>query len=94
MPSRDESSMQESTPLSQAQNSVDTFSNAVTDAETHPTAELVQQAREAEKRATNAMEHLQDAEHQEPVERLAERFAEQRSRLEQTEASLNDTTLQ
>lgn len=79
--------MQDSTPLSQAQNSVDTFSQAVADAETHPSEELIQQAKNAEQRAANALAHLQDAEHEEPVERLTERFVEQRSRLEQAEAS-------
>lgn len=92
MPSREESSMQESTPLSQAQNSVDRFSQAVADAETHPTAESVQQAREAEQRAANAVAQLQNAEHEEPVQRLSERFAEQRSRLEQAEGpSMRET---
>jgi len=90
MPSREESSMQEGTPLAQAQNAVDRFSNAVADAETHPSETLIRQAHQAEERTRNALAQLQehDAEHQEPVERLKERFEEQQTRLERTESEI------
>jgi len=88
MPSREESSMQEGTPLSQAQNAVDRFSNAVADAETHPDEKLLQQAHAAEEKARSAISQLQHPEHQEPVDRLHERFAEHQSRLQETESRL------
>jgi len=88
MPSREESSMQEDTPLAQAQNAVDRFSNAVADAETHPSETLIRQAHQAEERTLNALSQLQDTEHQEPVDRLMERFEEQQERLEKTESEI------
>jgi len=88
MPSRAESSMQENTPLAQAQNAVDRFSNAVADAETHPDETSIKQAHQAEERTKNALSSLDDAEHQEPVERLVERFEEQESQLARTESEM------
>lgn len=85
MPSREESSMQKNTPLAQAQNSVDRFSNAVADAETHPNETMIKQAYRTEEKVRNAIANLQDEEHQEPVERLKERFEEQQLRLQGTE---------
>lgn len=89
MTSREESSMQEQTPLSQAQNSVDRFSNAVAKAQSHPSADMIHQAREAEERASNALSQAQVADHTEAVVRVKERFEEEQARLDETHANLN-----
>gem|GEM_PF-1169337 len=89
MTSRAESSMQEQTPLSQAQNSVDRFSNAVAKAQSHPNADMIHQAREAEERASHALSQAQVADHTEAVVRVKERFEEERARLEEANTNLH-----
>ncbi|OPA81093.1 hypothetical protein BVG16_01780 [Paenibacillus selenitireducens] len=87
--SRKDSSMNEQTPLTQAQNSIDKLRHAVSQALSHPTDQSVEQAHTALERAQNAVDTAvlnETGANQQPVEFAQELLGEEMSRLNKLSA--------
>jgi hypothetical protein len=76
-----DSSLQEQSPLAQAQNSADKAHHAVTQAQSHPNTELIQQAEHAIAKAERSIEQADAMDNKEALDMA-------RSSLEQDKASL------
>lgn len=68
-------SMSPASPLSQAQNSVATAHNAVTQAQTHPSSQLIRQADAAVDRAEKAVSQALNSENQDAIQQAAQQLA-------------------
>lgn len=69
---RVDTSLQEQTPLSQAQNSVHNAHNAVTQAQSHPSEQLIEQAQTAVERAQTAVDQAAHFSHNRPAVQQAQ----------------------
>ncbi|WP_203363576.1 hypothetical protein [Bacillus sp. REN10] len=68
--------------ISQLRNSVENATTAVGQAQSHPTEQLIQQARNLIERADNAlMNAVQNSPHQEPVQQLQDQLNQNKERL-------------
>ncbi|OAB39867.1 hypothetical protein PMSD_02035 [Paenibacillus macquariensis subsp. defensor] len=81
MSKRDFSSMQTNTPESQANNAVDRLHQSITQAVSHPTEELVDQAQNSLIHAEHAVQALQGSENGLAAEQTEAWLAEEKSRL-------------
>jgi len=81
---RNDDSMHEQTPITQAQNSIETLHHAVSQALSHPSEQSVGQANSALKRAQNAVDTAMKNEtgrNQQPVEFARELLGDEMERL-------------
>ncbi|OZI12658.1 hypothetical protein CEW92_05755 [Bacillaceae bacterium SAS-127] len=68
--------------ISQLRNSIEHATTAVGQAQSHPTEQLIQQARNMIERADNAlMNAVQNSPHQEPVQQLQQQLNQNKERL-------------
>lgn len=81
MSKRDFSSMQTNTPISQANNAVDRLHQSITQAVSHPTEQLVDQAHNSLAHTEQAVEALQGSENGLAAEQTEVWLAEEKSRL-------------
>ena len=81
MSKRDFSSMQTNTPISQANNAVDRLHQSITQAVSHPTEQMVDQAENSLAHAEQAVQALQGSENGLAAEQTEEWLTEEKSRL-------------
>lgn len=81
MASRYDSSLQSRNPISQAQNSVEKLHYAVSQAMSHPTEQMVEQAKSRLAHTERAVDQAGDSLNGQAVELAEEMLAEEKSRL-------------
>ncbi|MED4604322.1 hypothetical protein P9314_27210 [Paenibacillus validus] len=86
--SRYDSSLQSQNPISQAQNSVEKAHHAVTQAQSHPTAQMIEQAETAVDKAQRSIAQAVGHEHAEqPMQLAQESLAEDQAALQSVKPS-------
>lgn len=82
---KQDSSLQSQNPISSAQNSVDNVHQAVNHAMSHPTAQTLQEARNAIGKAENALDQATDQSDAPAVQQAVESLNEDEARLQSLE---------